>query len=277
MRLHVAQLDGEASAKASSVVDVRDDKHIDVGGLISNEPVNDGPSDKGVVVLTFRDKVSIDQLSDLNTWAAAWDWIFKTFSRLAHEAAESPQLVDVQRASVIIFVGTTIASIGALALAFERVMSGIEKGASARKLAAEARKINLSSLSESIPKELEKAADSEIRISIDIAAKDLLRTYDWAVGQDRNELEGQLRKAIGDISQFVSDGGGVEFRLPAAAAKDGVALEQARATQRRVAETMGRVAQVAEELQRIRQLPENTAGTPSDTARDAEEDQSKQP
>jgi hypothetical protein len=221
-----------------------------------------------VVILSFGDGIPIESLADLAKASNEWDNTIKTFAEVTHAPHESPKLLDLQKGSLDVYVLAAMTTATALATTVTAIMQAVDKALTLKKTANELRQSG--AVRESVPKEVEDAADKQIGESVAKAVGALIEDNKWnPASGDTNELRNRVRLSADRVAMFVINGGVINLRLPPAqpdAGQPGADLERLDNARKELAAIMQKVDRIAAEVGGIKQLPVKSQAEDDDAA-----------
>jgi len=186
--------------------------HTGLGPMIEEgrdaDELEDG---KTILQIIFEHDAAIKTMKDLEDNSKIWRRLFLAFARLVDEGAEDPEIVSVEKGSIIIEILTATPVAIAIAVGCDQILKVLERVLEIRKKFEEIKNLKLSN--KKIEQELEKEADNLIEVAVEKAKVALLKEYRKKKKTDQ-EIDTGLKNALGDMFSFIESGGKLEVYEP---------------------------------------------------------------
>lgn len=208
---------GEMMQRISYGVTKSDEIRTGLRGLSVVEKIDGVQEDEAPVRVTFRDKVAISNVVELQNQTKAWADIAYHIARACNSTAEKVRVVSASKGSIVF----DLAVDPCVAQVFTAIMVGslfaTEKYLKILKEAEVVRNLKLQN--KKLAKELEKEAEAEKKSSVDAIESMVVEKIGKATFKDGDALN-FLRAGIKGILDFTADGGRIECLISASHGKD---------------------------------------------------------
>jgi len=178
--------------------------------------IEDNNDDNGVfsnsLSIIFEDEALITKLSEVSIASKDWGFIINCFARLVNETDTDAEIISVKRGSLIIIIASTVAVIGAICKASDKIVKCFLMILNAKQSVLELEKTGLYTKLEIDA--LKKKQAINVKKQAQLITNELLEDYlPDTTHPDYHEIKVAVKKAVEQMIRFENKGGRIDANL----------------------------------------------------------------